>query len=170
MTIRSYYQIILMFSLGFITAGCLNPFAPVEGDVGETVWSDQTTVRGLLDNFALSYDYRDSLRYSDCLDESFVFRYYDAENGYYDSWFRETDLKTTGGMFRAFDRINLEWNMIPDTVDNYDQAEQKPGSLEFIVRFNLSLGNEAPLMGYAVFTTSMGVDSRFRIIEWRDDF
>ena len=100
-----------MFSLGLITAGCLNPFAPIEGDVGETVWSDQRTVRGLLDNFALSYDYRDSLRYSDCLDESFVFRYYNAERGYYDSWFRETDLITTGGMFRAFDLLSNHHNI-----------------------------------------------------------
>jgi hypothetical protein len=164
MTIR---QIKIMFLIGFFTSGCLNPFAPLEGDVGETVWSDQTTVRGLLDNFALSYDYRDSLRYAECLDESFVFRYYDVENGYYDSWFRETDLKTTGGLFRAFDNINLEWNIIPIDADTFTLPNQ---TITFPVRFNLTISNEVPLMGYAWFTTRMSDDGRFRFLEWRDDF
>ena len=147
--------------------GCLNPFAPVEGDAGERIWSDQSSVGELLDNFALAYDYGDSLRYADCLDESFVFYFYDVAGGHFDSWYRETDLKATGGLFRAFDRIDLEWNIVPDYVDTFSVSDQ---ALDFIVRYNLTLGDEAPLMGYARFSTSKGEDGRFRILAWRDDF
>ncbi len=147
--------------------GCLNPFAPIEGDFGEMIWSEQKTVGGLLDNFALSYDYRDSLHYADCLDESFEFRYYDVNAGHFDRWFRETDLRATGGMFHAFDRIDLEWNSVPDIVDTFSVPDD---TLNFLVGFNLTLGNEVQLMGYARFSVSMKPDSPFRILAWRDDF
>ncbi|MDP8240292.1 MAG: hypothetical protein P9X24_14480 [Candidatus Hatepunaea meridiana] len=159
--------IIISIITAFITTSCLNPFAPVEGDVGQRIWSDQGSIGGLLDNFALAYDYRDSLRYADCLDESFIFHYYDIVNGHFDRWFRETDLKATGRMFKAFDNIDLEWNLVPDYVDTFSQPDI---DLDFIVRFNLTLGNEVPLMGYARFIARKGVDGRFRIISWRDDF
>ncbi|NQT35142.1 hypothetical protein HQ587_08130 [bacterium] len=148
--------------------GCLNPFAPIEGDVGKKIWTDQSTVGELLDNFALAYDYRDSLHYADCLHKTFEFRYYDVNAGHSDRWFRETDLKATGGMFHAFDRIDLEWNSVPDTVRKFSA----PGdTLDFLVGFNLTFGNEVPLMGYARFSVSMvKPDTLFRILAWRDDF
>ena len=150
-----------------LLTSCLNPFAPVEGEVGAQVWSDQSSVGGLLNNFALAYDYRDSLRYAGCLDESFVFHYYDVESGHFDSWFRDTDLKATGGMFRAFNRIDLEWNSVPAEVEDFNLADS---NYAFIVRFNLTLGSEVPLMGYASFTVRMGDDERFRIMVWQDTF
>ena len=147
--------------------GCLNPFAPVEGDVGKVTWSDQSTAGGLLDNFELAYDYRDSLRYADCLDELFEFRYYDVTAGHSDLWYRETDLRATGGMFHAFDRIDLEWNSVPDTVYQFSEPDL---TLDFLVGFNLTLGSDVPLIGYARFSVRMGTDGRFRILAWRDDF
>ncbi len=147
--------------------GCLNPFAPIEGDAGEMIWSEQKTAGGLLDNFARAYDYRDSLHYADCLDESFELRYYDVNTGHFDCWFRETDLKATGGLFHAFDRIDLEWNSVPDYVSKFSEPDS---TLDFLVGFNLTFGNEVPLMGYARFSVRMGDDGRFRILVWRDDF
>ncbi len=147
--------------------GCLNPFAPIVGDTGEQTWSDQSTVGGLLNNFELSYDYRDSLRYADCLSESFVFYYYDVDEGRFDSWFRNDDLKATGSIFHHFKRIDLEWNLIPDDVVIFDYPDS---TLQFIVRFNLTIGDEAPLMGYARFSARREQDNRFRFLIWRDDF
>lgn len=147
--------------------GCLNPFAPIIGDTGEQTWSDQTTVGGLLNNFALAYDYQDSLRYADCLSETFTFYYYDVDNGHVDSWFRNDDLRATGGIFNHFDRIDLEWNLIPNEVESFDYADS---TLQFIVRFNLTIGDEAPIMGYARFSTIMEEDNKFRFLEWRDDY
>ena len=150
----------------FLT-GCLNPFAPIIGNTGKQTWSAQTTVGGLLNNFALAYDYQDSLRYADCLSETFTFYYYDVENGHFDSWFRDDDLKVTGGMFNHFNRIDLEWNQIPDDVESFDHVDS---TLQFIVRFNLTIGDDAPIMGYARFSTRMEEDTKFRFLEWRDDF
>lgn len=150
-----------------LISSCLNPFAPVSGDAGKQTWSDQATIGGLLTNFALAYDYRDSLKYADCLAESFIFHYYDVENGRFDRWYRETDLKATGGLFRNFSRIDLEWNMIPDAVEDFDQPDTL---MDFIVRFNLTLDEDAPVMGYARFSVRKGDDDRFRVEQWRDDF
>ena len=147
--------------------GCLNPFAPVEGEVGGRIWSDQRTVGELLGNFELAYDYRDSLRYADCLAESFVFHYYDVENDRFDRWFRDTDLKATGGLFHNFDRIDLEWNLVPVEVENFSLPDS---TLQFINSFNLTLGEEVPLIGYARFSVRMDEDGRFRVLVWRDDF
>ncbi len=147
--------------------GCLNPFAPEEGDVGDRIWAEQKTVGELLGNFELAYDYGDSLHYADCLDEAFIFHYYDVENGRYDYWFYETDLKATGGLFRTFDRIDLEWVMVPESVEKFDYNDS---TLSFITRFNLTLDNEIPMLGYARFSVRKGDDSKFRVLEWRDDF
>ncbi len=148
-------------------SGCLNPFAPIEGETGPRTWSDQRNVGGLLNNFALAYDYRDSLHYADCLDENFVFNFYDIENARFDRWFRETDLKTTGALFRTYRRVDLEWNYIPDDVEYFNYPDS---TLQFIVRFNLTLDSETPLMGYARFSVRMGNDGKFRVIAWWDDF
>ena len=151
--------------VGLTTFACLNPFAPVEGDAGSSSWSDQSTVGGLLQNFALAYNYRDSLRYSECLAESFIFYYYDAENGRDDSWLRETDLKATAGMFRSFDPIDLEWNQPARWIEDFAQPDT---TIEFPVRFNLTLGQEPPLMGYARFSVRKE-EGTFRVLVWRDD-
>jgi hypothetical protein len=158
---------ILELAASSLLCGCLNPFAPVQGEVGTQSWSDQKTVGGLLRNFSLAYDYRDSLRYADCLDESFVFHFYDVDAGRFDSWYRDTDLKATGGLFRNYDRLDLEWNLIPDDVVNFSLPDSL---LSFIVRFNLTLGEDSPLMGYAHFSVQMGADKRFRVVTWSDDF
>jgi len=144
---------------------CLNPFAPVEGEVGMATWQSQTTISGLLCNFKLAYNYRDSLRYADCLAESFVFHYYDVKNGRFERWFRETDLKATGGLFRNFNQINLEWNHIPVWVESFERPDTT-----FNVRFNLTISEEIPLMGYARFSVRKEKDDKYRVLVWRDDF
>ncbi len=148
-------------------ASCLNPFAPVEGEVGGRIWHSQMTIGGLLNNFAQSYNYRDSLHYADCIDETFVFHYYDVENARFDQWFRETDLKATAGLFRNFEQIDLEWNHIPIWVENFEQPDT---TVQFVVRFNLTLDAEAPLMGYAHFSVRRDEENVFKVLVWRDDF
>lgn len=149
-------------------SSCLNPFAPIEGDTGMRSWRDQLTVGGLLHNFELAYDYRDSLHYADCIAEMFEFHYYDEQNGRYDSWHRETDLKATGGLFRSYTQVDLEWNQVPGWVDDFDEANVTIDSL--VVRFNLTLGDDAPLMGYARFSVRKEIGDKFKVIVWRDDF
>jgi len=158
-------MIILLLTISL--QSCLNPFAPVEGEIGERSWRDQVTIGELLHNFAMSYDYRDSLRYADCLSESFVFNYFDIENGRSDRWFRDTDLRATGAIFRIFTHINLEWSQVPSQVVNFGQSDT---TIQFRVRFNLSLDEEVLIFGYARFTTRREGEGRFLILNWQDDF
>ncbi|MFC2150555.1 hypothetical protein ACFLQV_03525 [Calditrichota bacterium] len=158
---------LILLAMSACIGGCVNPFAPPLGSVGSRIWSDQSTAGELLENFELSYDYQDSIRYADCLDESFIFQYYDEENGRSDHWFLDTDLKATGGLFNSFDRIDLEWVQVPEEVVQFDYPDS---TLSFITRFHLTLAEEAPILGFARFEVRQNDDGKFRVISWRDDF
>jgi hypothetical protein len=151
--------------------GCLNPFAPALGDPSTSLWTDQQTIGELLDNFRNSYNLRDSLRYSHCLADNFIFYYYDVDNERDDQWSRDTDLKTTGGLFRSFDDVRLTWYAIPDTIAEFSQEAV---SKEFDLSFNLSLygagGSSAfDLYGFAHFTVLKSPGEKFRIVNWKDN-
>lgn len=165
-TFKSIFFIFILLSGLTGLNSCFNPFAPAEGNVGSRIWTDQRTIGGLLNNFELAYDYRDSLHYADCISKTFVFHFYDVQNGRLDRWFREIDLKATGGLFRSFDPIDLEWNHVPVWVEEFSQPDT---TVQFIVMFNLTLGQEIPLMGYAHFSVRMEENGQFRVIEWRDE-
>ena len=164
-----YSGVLILFSVTF--TGCLNPFAPELGDPSASLWTDQQSVGELLDNFRNSYNLRDSLRYSNCLDENFIFLYYDVENARDDQWGRDTDLKATGGLFRNFGEIYLTWYAISPEISEFAFADS---SLEFDVSFNLSLyssggGSYYDLYGFARFTVIKPNGDRFRIITWKDN-
>jgi hypothetical protein len=151
--------------------GCLNPFAPTLGNSSQSVWTQAQTVGELLDNFRNAYNLRDSLRYSSCLADNFVFYYYDVENERNDQWGRDTDLKATGGLFRNFDDVTLTWYGIADTISDFSQEGLEK---EFDISFNLSLfrsvGNAAyDLYGLAHFTVSKAPGGKFRIVSWKDN-
>jgi hypothetical protein len=159
-----------LICLNFGLAGCLNPFAPVMGNPSTSLWTDQQTVGELLDNFKNSYNFQDSLRYANCLDESFIFIYYDVIEEREDQWGRDTDLKATGGLFTNFEQINLTWYALPDSIENF--AEENT-SLEFDASFALSLygyagGSTYDLYGFANFTVKKEEGDRFRILTWKD--
>ncbi|MCB1059733.1 MAG: hypothetical protein KDB65_05860 [Calditrichaeota bacterium] len=146
---------------------CTNPFAPkLRGDAG-TIWSDAQTVGGLLENFVAAYELKDSLRYSELLDESFQFSFYDVDLQRQDGWLRETDLRATTRLFRAYDNITLIWaGLNQETL-----ALETPDSLiEFRAQYQLVLDNLSPLLGFARFTVYKPADDRFRILFWQDDF
>lgn len=154
-----------------LTCGCLNPFAPALGDPSQSLWTEQQTVGELLENFRNSYNLRDSLRYSHCLADNFIFYYHDVENDRDDQWGRDTDLKTTGGLFRNFDDVRLTWYAIPDTISDFAAAA---APMEFDISFSLSLyasgGNSAyDLYGFAHFTVLKSPGDQFRILSWKDN-
>ncbi len=96
-----------------------------------------------------------------------MFKFYDQNNEREDRWFREIDLKTTGAMFRSFDPINLEWNLIPEWVEDFGGADT---TVDFVVKFNLSLGEDLLLMGYAGFSVRKEEQTKFKLLLWQDDF
>ena len=153
--------------MALLSASCSNPFAPALRGEAESVWTDASSIGGLLQNFATAYELRDSLRYAELLDESFQFRYYDVELSRYDGWFRETDLLITSRLFHTYQNISLIWS-IPDSTVEDSSISNTP--IEFIVHYQLMLEDLAPLQGFARFTAIKPEGERFRILLWQDEF
>ena len=148
-------------------AGCLNPFAPEEAGLSEGLWDDQSTVGGLLKNFRTSYSLKDSLRYSDLIADEFVFQYFDEDLSRYEQWYRETELRATGGLMRNVDLLDLRWGPVSSTIDTFSGPDT---TVEFTVNFSLTAGNIASVSGFARFKVRSGEDGKFRIVMWRDDY
>ena len=154
--------------IALLFTGCThNPFAPKLGNGQSGLWSDQKTIGGLLTNFVNSYVYRDSTRYADCLSESFLFMYYDPDNGRFDQWYRQTDLQTTGALLRTYEDIRLTFGNLPPELTNFNKPDTV---VSFQVSFNLELGGQLPVFGFAMFDARQESDGKFRLVEWRDDF
>ena len=109
-----------------ITAGllyaCTNPFAPkldADFDGGGPPISDQTTIEGLFQNFQYAYSFEDTLIYGNLLTPDFTFTYRDYEQGYDVNWGRDEEMRTTDGLFRSAQRLDLIWNnIVLSTVDS----------------------------------------------------
>ncbi|RMF56683.1 MAG: hypothetical protein D6743_19860 [Calditrichaeota bacterium] len=152
-------------------AGCVNPFAPRLDNAGQqnALLTEQKTPEEVLQNFAYAYTFRDSLLYADLLDSSFVFEFFDptlGESGAFESWGREVELRTTGGLFRAFDAIELIW------LNTLYQSTVSPTEEILYKNFRLTLvGSDLnfTLQGYAIFTFRLDADGRWRIKRWVDE-
>ena len=156
--------------IGVILFRCFNPFAPKLEQSGNNslIITEQKTPEEVLKNFQYAYVFQDSVLYSDLLDSSFVFIYFDPnlESGRFVSWGRDIDLKTTGRLFVNFDVIDLIWNSTIYSVDEDNRAEYSKS-------FNLSLikNNETiNITGNAIFVfKKCDYDNKWRIIQWKDE-
>lgn len=154
-----------------LVAACFNPFAPeldTNSDLSNVI-TDQATPEETLQNFRYAYTFKDSLLYSDLLEDGFVFEFFDPNQGPSGSnvtWGRDVDLRTTGRIFRGFDVIDLKWL-------NTLFAENQNGLERRFVRFDLSLVNSDGsflLTGTAIFTFSQDPeDLKWRILRWKDE-
>lgn len=162
---------IMIILLSGSFSGCLNPFAPELSDqleTGDLVVTRQKTPEEVLQNFKIAYTFQDSLLYSDTIDTSFIFVYFDpaaATSGQLVSWGREEDLLTTGRLFRHFQVIDLVWN---ETI--YETREENVS--EISRGFDLSLTGEADgymISGRAVFSFRKCKDEKWRISRWKDE-
>jgi len=147
--------------------GCLNPFAPQLGDVAGELWDPQTSIGGLLRNFRTSYNLRDSLRYADLIADEFVFQYFNVDQQRFDEWYRDTELRATGGLMRSTDHLDLRWGPWVTELDTFSQPDT---TVEFTITFSLSVGQQISLSGFARFRARTGSDGRFRLVLWRDDY
>lgn len=158
-----------------LLTGCFNPFAPeldTNPDLSNII-TEQQSPEEVLQNFRYAYTFKDSLLYSEVLDESFVFEYFDTNqgpSGEFRSWGRDEDLKSTGSLFRTFDVIDLNWLnvLFADTV--YTQQDSVERQFR---RFNLSLFSSDlnfTLTGTAIFTFRREVGGdKWRITRWKDE-
>ena len=168
---RPFLTPLILVLIFLSLSGCFNPFAPAldkKVDVSKVITTQQTPEE-VLQNFQYAYTFKDSLLYSDVVDESFVFEYFDPNlqpTGGFVTWGRDVDLKTTGSLFRQFDVIDLVWlnTLFSDTQGGFERR---------FVRFNLSLfGSDFNFIvtGTAIFTFKQNeIDKKWRIIRWKDE-
>jgi hypothetical protein len=108
------YLLILCVSYSLLFfLGC-NPFAPsLSDDISNTslILTEQQSPQDVLINFSFAYNFKDSLVYSDLIDTTFLFISKDFSTNPVTSltWGRDTELRTTSGIFRHFQTLNLVW-------------------------------------------------------------
>ena len=107
--------ILLMF-------GCTNPFAPSfdeNFDQNQSGISDLKTIDGVFQNFQYAYSFKDTLIYGELIAQDFIFTYHNYDQGFDVSWSRDEEMKTTDGLFRNSQRLDLIWNnIVLSTIDS----------------------------------------------------
>ena len=151
---------------------CLNPFAPrrqLSTGHSDLIITEQKTPEEVLQNFRYAYVFKDSLLYSQLLDSSFIFVYFDPNlgtSGQFVSWGRDIDLRTTARLFRNFDVIDLIWN---STI--YESVQENTG--EITKSFDLTMltkDEDIRISGLAVFSFRRSpVTGKWLIVRWKDE-
>ncbi|MBN2365653.1 MAG: hypothetical protein EH225_06670 [Calditrichaeota bacterium] len=174
---QKYILFDLIFIILFFNS-CRNPFAPslAEEDASHSrLITQQKNPEEVLINFRYAYTFKDSLVYSEVLDSTFLFKSIDY-NTYPPKpieWGRDTELQTTGGMFRYFRTLDVVWNTISpaDTVSFPAPSEQSQGYLiEHYITFTLTLdgGRDIPPLNGEVLFQFIQRGQRYYISFWED--
>lgn len=176
---KSDYSVTIYFILLIILSGCINPFAPSLSDQAgdeNAILSDQTTTEGVFVNFSFAYNFKDSLVYSDLLDSSFIFLSKNfATTPVTDlTWGRDTDMRTTAGIFRYFETIDLIWDneSVSERFLNEDSTLKE---IQKTFQLTLNGGSEYPsIRGDALFHLTKSKLNKqdttkiWRISRWED--
>ena len=177
-SIRIYF-LAAVLTLYSLSASCFNPFSPsvIEPSALKPI-APQVDPDSVLHNFKYAYENRDSIVYENCLDQDFIFRYWDQDEleGVVERTFlRPVDLKATKALFRSFDDIRLDtWKVseAPDTVAGDEIWKVRN------VTFHLSLRDtdgdynyqHMEATGFAEFLFRQSEeDNLWRIVRWTDE-
>ncbi len=179
--------ILFAFTAAVSFFSCKNMFAPTLGELdgGNSIYRmEMGSPEDVLHNFRYAYVYRDSLMYAMLLDSEFVFIYYqpstESGTGHYDSWMRDTELRTTGRMLNAFNYIDLIWQTTLDSAFYRMEGEEvlreadtlfaEANIADISKSYQLTLGDYYTLMGNADFRFRKGSDGKWRILRWEDKY
>jgi len=169
---RRHHSRIAISALTIVAlTSCWNPFAPTEGaleGVASLILTERRNPDEVLQNFRYAYIYRDSVAYSRLFDTSFVFLYDDPDigggAGGYNYWGLDTELRTTGALFRRFDHFTLVWN----ATTGRDTSQS--GEISLTKTFDLSVGGVKPLTGNAIFDfREDSTNNIWLITRWQDN-
>ncbi len=162
-------RIILLFFIFLF--GCSNPFAPAltESDLKVTaILTEQLSPQDVLTNFRYAYTFKDSLIYSELLDSTFLFisTNYSTSPPTDINWGRDVDLKTTAGLFRHFNTLELFWGAI--LLENY-RSDSTLSEIKITFQLTLDGGREIPtLKGEALFNFARRNKGIWKITRWED--
>lgn len=163
-------RIVIIALVGLVLAAC-NPFAPAldtTDDGGDSILGDQTTIDGVFQNMKYAYTFRDTTIYGQLLNPDFVFVFRDYDRGVDISWGRDEEMRTTNGLFRNVQRLDLVWNnIISLSVDSSETASDVSRNFNLTVTFNPS--DILRVEGYASLALARpGPDTPWMIVRWRD--
>lgn len=174
------YLLLLILVLVALAVSCFNPFSP--SVVGPSVLrpiAAQIDPDSVLYNFRYAYENRDSIVYENCLDEDFVYTYWDQQDiqGIVETEFlRSEDLRVTKDLFRVFDDISLDkWEVepAPDSLDSVTGEIWKAR----VVRYDLLVWDTDGDRNYESYSASGSAEFLFRqskkdhlwrIVRWID--
>ncbi len=125
------------------------------------------TINGIFQCFQTAYTFRDTTSYGQLLTSDFVFVYRDYELGIDVTWGRDDDMRTSYGLFRNAQKLDLIWNNIVST-------SQDSTTVNVVRSFNLTITFNPTdierIDGYANLTFSRTApDQPWRISRWRDE-
>lgn len=148
-----------------------NPFAPgldSESDGDDSILGDPRTIEGVFQNVKYAYTFRDTTIYGQLLNSDFVFVYRDYDRGVDISWGRDEEMRTTYGLFRNVQRLDLVWNnIISLSVDSSNTASDVSRNFNLTVTFNP--GDILRVEGYASLALARPAsDAPWMIMRWRD--
>lgn len=156
----------LLLCMGF-PSGCLNPFAPGRDNTPAETGCDPMTTEGLFRCFQTAYTFRDTTVYGQLLDGKFVFVYRDYDIGIDVTWGRDTDVRSTYGLFQNAQKLDLIWNNIISTSSD-------SSSVNIVRGFNLTItfnpSDIERVDGYANLTLERPrITDPWKIVRWRDE-
>lgn len=120
----------------------------------------------------VAYSFRDTTVYAPLLDDSFLFVFRDYENGGIDvTWGRDTELRTTFGLFQNAQRLDLIWNNISSISEDTSTVTRK---VNIVRGFNLTItfnpNSIERVDGYANLTFAQATaNAPWKIVRWRDE-
>ena len=147
--------------------GCLNPFAPGRDDTPAESACDQKTIEGLFRCFQTAYAFRDTTLYGEFIAPDFVFIYRDYDLGIDVTWGRDTEMRSTYGLFQTAQKIDLIWNNIT-SADSADIRVNIVRGFNLTITFNPS--DIERVDGYANLTLERArITDPWTIVRWRDE-
>lgn len=149
------------------SAGCVNPFAPGRDDTPAESGCDPKTTEGVFQCFQTAYTFRDTTLYGQLLDPNFVFVYRDYDLGIDVTWGRDTEMRSTYGLFQNAQKIDLIWNNIVSTSADSTRVNIVRG-FNLTITFNPS--DIERVDGYANLTLDRPrITDPWKILRWRDE-
>jgi len=152
-----------------LSVSCTNPFAPSRlfSEEDSNLLGDQKTLDGFFKNFQYSYNFKDTIVYSNLLAEDFIFTYTNYDIGVTSSWTRPEDMLTTSRLFLAAQKLDLLWN---DILSNDGDNLNRNISRSFNLTIVFSPSDVVRLYGKANFRLRReDTNSIWKLALWRDE-
>ena len=158
---------LLVLLVALVVLSCANPFAPGLDNSPAVSSCDPSTVDGIFRCFQVAYTFRDTAVYGQILDPNFVFVYRDYDLGVDVTWGRDDEMRSTYGLFRNAQKLDLIWNTVVST-------DADSTTVNVVRGFNLTLTFNAAdierVDGYANITMRRDrIVDPWRIVRWRDE-